>query len=300
VLPEIVIGASSRYIDKMKVPYQATSYIAANTMRDGKGPYIYKIPGKPAGGVPLLTGGNRKIGDNVFASTHRILLGFKAITVSAINLMVNKKKIWNWQFFADNLKNSDPGIYEDLVKLHARIGSYSPIHYVVIARSERTFRSLKIAEEYERNQIAVLDPTNGIKVIFITNQNGYDYISKRILESEFVNYIVTGEEFDLYNGMVNLRSKYNIDIMLNDGGRQMSNGIRDSGLLGEERITLEPYPGNDIIPDIESVDPTSILGMDGMGLDGNQIHGTIMIHSTEIGDERANVYIYPLKNELSE
>jgi hypothetical protein len=40
--------------------------------------------------------------------------------------------------------------------------------------------------------------------------------------------------------------------------------------------------------------------MDGMGLDGNQIYGTIMIHSTEIGDERANVYVYPLKNELSE
>ena len=43
VLPEIVIGASSRYINKMKVPYQATSYIAANTRRDGKGSYIYKI-----------------------------------------------------------------------------------------------------------------------------------------------------------------------------------------------------------------------------------------------------------------
>jgi hypothetical protein len=53
--------------------------------------------------------------------------------------------------------------------------------------------------------------------------------------------------------MMNLRSKYNIDIMLNDGGRQMSNGIRDIGLLGEERITLELYPGNDIIPDMESV-----------------------------------------------
>jgi hypothetical protein len=25
-----------------------------------------------------------------------------------------------------------------------------------------------------------------------------------------------------------------------------------------------------------------------------------MIHSTEIGNERANVYVYPLKNELSE
>jgi hypothetical protein len=75
----------------------------------------------------------------------------------------------------------------------------------------------------------------------------------------------------------------------------MSNGMRDTGLLGEERITLEPYPGNDIIPDVESIDSTSILGMDGIGLDGNQIHGTIMIHSTEIGEERANVYVYPLK-----
>lgn len=53
MLPEIVIGASSRYINKMKVPYQATSYLAANTRRDGKGSYIYKIPGKSAGGIPL-------------------------------------------------------------------------------------------------------------------------------------------------------------------------------------------------------------------------------------------------------
>ncbi len=151
VLPEIVIGASSRYINKMKVPYQATSYIAANTRRDGKGSYIYKIPGKSAGGIPLLTGGNRKIGDNVFASTHRILIGFKAIIVSAINLMVNRDKIWNWQFFGDHLKDSYPDIYEDLVKLQNRIGRYIPFHYVVIARSERTFRSLEIDKEYQNN-----------------------------------------------------------------------------------------------------------------------------------------------------
>jgi hypothetical protein len=37
-----------------------------------------------------------------------------------------------------------------------------------------------------------------------------------------------------------------------------------------------------------------------MGLDGNEIHGAIMIHSTKIGDERANVYLYPLTNGLSE
>jgi hypothetical protein len=204
VLPEIVIGAS-RYINKMKVPYQATSYIAANTRLDGKGSYIYKISGKSAGGIPLLTGSNRKIGDNVFASTHRILIGFKAIIVSAINLMVNKDKIRNWQFFGDHLKDSYPDIYEDLVKLQNRIGRYIPFHYVVIARSERTFKSLKIDKEYQNNQIAVLDPTNKIKVIFITNQNGYDYASKRILESDLVNYIVTGEEFDVYDGMVTLR-----------------------------------------------------------------------------------------------
>jgi hypothetical protein len=34
------------------------------------------------------------------------------------------------------------------------------------------------------------------------------------------------------------------------------------------------------------------------GLDGNEIHETIMIHSTNIGDERANVYIYPLKMDI--
>ena len=79
----------------------------------------------------------------------------------------------------------------------------------------------------------------------------------------------------------------------------MSNGIRDCGLLGEERITLEPYPGNDIISDVDRVDPTSISGMNRMGLDGNKIHGAIMIHSTKIGEERANVYLYPITNGLS-
>ena len=53
--------------------------------------------------------------------------------------------------------------------------------------------------------------------------------------------------------MLTLRKKYSVDIMLNDGGRIMSNGVRDSGLLGEERVTLEPYPGNGLIPnEIES------------------------------------------------
>ena len=50
MLPKIVIGASDDYINRMKVPYQATSYIAANTKADDDS-YIYKIPGKNTGGV---------------------------------------------------------------------------------------------------------------------------------------------------------------------------------------------------------------------------------------------------------
>ena len=60
ILPEIVIGASKDYINKMKVPYQATSFIAANTRKDRKGAYIFKIPNQPSGGIKLLTGGERK------------------------------------------------------------------------------------------------------------------------------------------------------------------------------------------------------------------------------------------------
>jgi hypothetical protein len=61
ILPEIVIGASKEYINKMKVPYQATSYLAANAVdNDNAGPFIYKLNGRKAGGVPLLSGGMRK------------------------------------------------------------------------------------------------------------------------------------------------------------------------------------------------------------------------------------------------
>ena len=72
----------------------------------------------------------------------------------------------------------------------------------------------------------------------------------------------------------------------------MSNGIRNAGLIGEERITLEPYPGYDILP--EEIDPTSILGVEGIGLDESEIEGGILLHSTMIDEEFANVYVYPL------
>ena len=91
--------------------------------------------------------------------------------------------------------------------------------------------------------------------------------------------------------MLTLRKKYSVDIMLNDEGTNMSNGVRDAGLLGEERVTLEPYPGSGLIPN--EIDPTSVLGKKGIGLDGNEVEGTILNYSNEIGDEKANVYLYP-------
>jgi len=59
----------------------------------------------------------------------------------------------------------------------------------------------------------VLNPNNKIKVIFVTSQRGYDYAVKTIPESDLVNYIITGEEFVIYNAMLTLRKKYSIDIM---------------------------------------------------------------------------------------
>ena len=59
-------------------------------------------------------------------------------------------------------------------------------------------------------------------------------------------------------------------------------------------MTLEPYPGENVIPDVEKADPASIMAMDGIGLDGSEIEGAILIHSTGIQEEKANVYVYPL------
>jgi len=307
VLPEIVISARTSYINKMKIPYQATSFLAASTRKRAnkagdkeRSPvsYVYKLPGKLAGGVPLLSGGKRRIGDNVFASTHRILLGSKAVIVSALNLMVNKDKIWNWRFFGNFVKESRPDIYLDLGRLHKRLNQKKSMYQVIIARSDCTFKRLKIVEEYRKNKIAVLNPANNVKVIFITNQRGYDYASKTIQESDLVQYIMTGQCFDSLEALKNLRRKFRVDILLNDGGRLMSNGFRDLGVLAEERITLEPFPGKKIMPDIEKIDPTSIMAMDGLGIDGNELEHAIRISSTKIGAEKANVYSYVLDGAL--
>jgi hypothetical protein len=246
-LPCIVIAACSRYIEKMKIPYQATSFVGAKIDPSSNDIYVYKLPGKPAGGVPLLTGNREALGDNLFASIHRILLGSKGVLVSASN-----------------------------------------------ARSKATFIRLKIIYNFDKKRISVLNPKNGVKVIFITNQEGYEYAEKKIRLSETVDYIVTGKKFNIFKGMVMLRKLYGFDVLLNDGGRQMSNGLRDVGLVAEERITLEPYPGPKIFPGLEKIDPMSILAVGGTGYDGGEIEGTIRINSISIGREKANVYAYPL------
>ena len=298
ILPEIVIGASYDYVSNMKVPYQATSYVAARTAKSGKGTYIYKIADRPGGGVLSLTGGIRKLGDSIFASTHRILLGTKAMMISADNLVVNKEQIWNWQFFGNAIKESNPNIYEDLIKLRGKIGPESMFYQIVVARSDKTFSRLKFANLCQKNQIRILDPKNGIKVVFLTNESGYEYISGFLPESDLIHYIITGKKFDMYLAMIQIRRSYGIDMILNDGGRIMSNSIRDLGLLGEERVTLEPYPGDQFIPQRDKIDSKNVLGIEGTGIDGGEIKNAIKVHSTRIRDELANVYLYPLNVKL--
>jgi hypothetical protein len=305
VLPQIVIGASDNYIMRMKIPYQATSFLVANTKADSSGWYVYKIPEQPKGGLMLLSGGKRRMGDNIFASTHRIILGRKAILVSAVNLMANKNNIWNWHFFGDHLKQEKESLYNDLLKLETIMkredneetgfNSAGPYYYIVIARSESTFKKLEVVDNYLQNKIAVLNPENKIHVIFITNNSGFEFASKRIEESHLVSYIATGETFDLYGGIQNLKGKYGIDLILNDGGRIMSEGISREGLLAEERMSLEPFPGEDIFPSKKYIDPTTVAGSPGLGLDGGEIEGTLLLHSVKIDNEKLNVYIYPLK-----
>ncbi|HXV88661.1 MAG TPA: hypothetical protein VD710_06165 [Nitrososphaeraceae archaeon] len=298
ILPEIIIGSSSDYVTKMKVPYQATSYVAARTEKSGKGIYIYKITDRPSGGVLSLTGGIRKLGDSIFASTHRILLGTKAMMISADNLVANKKQIWNWQFFGNAIKESNPNIYEDLIKLRDKIGIKSMFHQFVVARSDKTFRRLKFANLCQKNQMKILDPKNGIKVVFLTNESGYEYASRFLPESDLINYVTTGKKFDMYLAMIQIRRSFGIEMILNDGGRIMSNSVRDLGLLGEERVTLEPYPGDEFVPQRNKIGSKNVLGIEGAGIDGGELKNAIKVHSTKIGDELANVYLYPLDEKL--
>ena len=300
VLPHVVIGASDSFVDRLCVPYQATSFIAAEAFSPNSGVYAFKLLGVKGGGVPILTGGSRKLGDNVFASLHRMILGNNAIIVTVNNMMENCSQIWSWDFFGKHLKPEYPEIYGELLNLSKKLVKPDNFYFVISIRSLESISRSGLLEHYKRNEIAMLDPKNRQKVIIMTTRSIYKYLSPIIKESDLVSYLQTddgdddddGDEFDMYEGLKMLRRNYGIRYLLNDGGRKMSESIRDMGLLAEERITLEPFNPATLG---YSVDDSCILGKKGLGLDGSELEKAILVNSTSIEvDEQANVYVYAL------
>jgi hypothetical protein len=137
----------------------------------------------------------------------------------------------------------------------------------------------------------MLNPENDVKVIFISTIQIYNFLSKFVKESHLISYIITGESFEIKTGLEILRKKFDIKYLLNDGGRIMSNSIMECGILGEERITLEPF--NSLTLDY-NINSTCILGKKGVGLDNSEIEFSILLNSTPINDEKTNVYLYPM------
>jgi hypothetical protein len=294
ILPHVVIGASPEYVDKMSIPYQATSYIAAEVYYKNSGVYAYKVLDKKGGGVPLLTGGNRKMGDNIFASLHRILLGNQAIIVTINNMMENYNQIWSWDFFGNNLLKDYPLLYQELLDLARKTVDRSKSYFVISIRSVQSVEKSNFLSYYNDNKISMLNPENGLKVIIVTDRRVYDYLSRFVKESDFVSYVVTGDTFRIDSGLKTLRKKFGIKYLLNDGGRIMSDSMRDEGVLGEERVTLEPFDPKTLEYEI---DGSCVLGKKGSGVDESEIEFSILLDSMPIGDEKANVYVYPMKED---
>jgi hypothetical protein len=292
-LPYVVIGASNEYVDKMNVPYQATSFIAGEAYNQNSGIYAYKIIGKKGGGIQLLTGGSRKLGDNIFASLHRILVGNRAIMVTINNMMENHAQIWSWEFFGKHLigNKDNPHVYNELLNLSKKFVDNGKFHFVVSIRTIKSITGSNFIELYNNGEIAMLNPKNNLKVVIVTTLPIYHFLSKFIQESHLISYIITGETFDIKTGLEILRKKFEVKLLLNDGGRIMSNSVREHGILGEERVTLEPF--NPLTLDY-TIDSNCILGKKGSGLDKSEIEHSILLDSVPIGDEKTNVYLYPM------
>ena len=291
VIPYVVIGASDEFVSNLTVPYQATSFIAAEVFSPHSGTYAFKLLGLKGGGVTLLTGGSRKLGDNVFASLHRMLVGNNAIIVTVNNMMENHTQIWSWDFFGNHLRPEYPKIYDELLNLSKRFVNLDKFYFVVSIRSLESVAESRLLEFYEKNEISMLDSKNKLRVIILTTDVVYEHLSKIIKESELISYLCTGEKFDMHEGLQILRKDYGIKYLLNDGGRKMTESIIDEGLLAEERVTLEPFNAATLK---YKIDDSCILGKKGWGIDGSELKGSLLLDSIIIGDERANVYVYPL------
>jgi hypothetical protein len=225
-------------------------------------------------------------------------MGYQAVLSSIYNLVQNKKQTLDWRFYANHFVQSSPELYKDLCKLNEIYSrqTSSPQYFIIVARHAKSFQRSGIIDFYLKNQIAIFNQTVR-KIIFLTDQSGYDYCSKVIKESDDIKYVTTGDKFNIHDGLRNIKKKYKINLILNDGGRIMSNGFKENGVIGEERVTLEPYPGKEFL-DFENKDhllKDCTLGIKGTGLDGSELKGGLLAHSSKINDEeKANVYVYPL------
>ena len=293
VFPDgIPVGASESFIDELEFPYQETSYVCASAGITYPRTYLYKTD-KTDGGVTDLAGGKRPIGDNLFASLSRIIVGAHAILVSADNLMANSNQIWDWNFFADNLKTNYNELYAETADFAQQNSSSDPIQ-VILARKKSTFERLDFLDAYKKDKIAIF---NSKKVVILTNLEGYEHISKGMDGVEFISKTKPNGDIDIKECLKQLRKEFDIKKILNDGGRKMSCGMKCLGLLGGERISYEPYPGDNFLPN--QVTNEMILGKDESGIDGSPIPNSIVAFSQKINieqEEQLNLHLYPMQN----
>ena len=302
----IPISVSRSYLDKMKVPDQNTSYLMAKAKQNGS-EYIFKIPGKKGGGISYLTGGVRSVLDDMAATLNEIFFGYHAITITLGNWIANYGQVLKGGFFLQHLPAQlkeealliRRGIYE-------KMGAPEEPYLVIGIRSISSMKKLLESEPYEMNLFATLNPQNGVKMIFITSQFVREIMIKQIPESDHISYISTGDDYDTYKGILALRAPpYNIKRMLNDGGAEYSNDLRDLGLLSGQRITKVPWPGPGFIPEeIVEKYPQAVLGRDGASsIDGSEIGRGIRIFSQGVASQRSgltesfNLYLHEMNEK---
>ena len=299
----IPITVSKAYLDKMKVPDQNTSYLMAQAKPNGS-EYIFNIPGRQGGGVSDLTGGVRSVLDDMAATLSEIFFGYQAITITLGNWMANYGQVLKSGFFLQHLPAQlkeealliRKGIYENM-------GAPDEPYLAIGIRSNSSMNKLFSSEPYRKHLFATLNPKNGVKMIFIASQSVKEVMSKEIPESDHVSYISTGKNYDTYKSILALRAPpYNIKRMLNDGGAEYSNDMRDLGLLSGQRITKVPWPGPGFIPEaIVEKYPQSVLGRDGASsIDGSEIEKGIRIFSQGVASQNSgltewfNLYLHEM------
>jgi hypothetical protein len=301
----IPISVSKSYLDKMKVPDQNTSYLMAKAEQNGS-EYIFNIPGKKGGGIRNLTGGARSVLDDMAATLNEIFFGYHAITITLGSWMANYGQVLKGLFLRHlpaQLKEEalliKEGIYENMA-------APEEPYLAIGIRSSSSMSKLFSSEPYKKNLFVSLNPQNGMKMVFMTSHSVKEAMIKEIPDSDHVSYISTGEDYDTYKGMLALRAPpYNVKRMLNDGGAEYSNQLRDLGVLSGQRITKVPWPGPGFIPeDIIKKHPESVLGRDGASsTDGSEIEKGIRIFSQEVASQSSgrtewfNVYLHELNEK---